>query len=140
MKKVAEEWEIWDKEKDAAKLEEEARRLVPKQFHKWIKVFGKKASERMPTRKMWDHTIELKERFVLRKGKVYPLSREERGEVHKFINEQLRKDYIRPSKSPQMAPVFCMGKKDGKKRMVQDYQYLNEWTVKTIIHCCLFQM
>ena len=23
-----------------------------------------------------------------------------------------------------------MGKKDGKKRMVQDYQYLNEWTVK----------
>jgi len=29
-----------------------------------------------------------------------------------------------------MAPVFFVGKKDGKKRMVQDYQYLNEWTVK----------
>jgi len=26
--------------------------------------------------------------------------------------------------------VFFVGKKDGKKRMVQDYQYLNEWTVK----------
>ena len=23
-----------------------------------------------------------------------------------------------------------MGKKDGKKRMVQDYRYLNEWTIK----------
>ena len=23
-----------------------------------------------------------------------------------------------------------MGKKDGKKRMVQNYQYLNEWTIK----------
>jgi len=23
-----------------------------------------------------------------------------------------------------------MGKKDRRKRMVQDYQYLNEWTVK----------
>jgi len=23
-----------------------------------------------------------------------------------------------------------MGKKDGKKQMVQDYQYLNKWTVK----------
>jgi len=29
-----------------------------------------------------------------------------------------------------MAPVFFIGKKDGKKRMVQDYQYLNEWTIK----------
>ena len=29
-----------------------------------------------------------------------------------------------------MVPVFFVGKKNGKKRMVQDYQYLNEWTVK----------
>ena len=27
-------------------------------------------------------------------------------------------------------PVFFVGKKDGKKKMVQDYRYLNEWTVK----------
>jgi len=26
--------------------------------------------------------------------------------------------------------VFFVGKKDGKKRMVQDYRYLNEWTIK----------
>ena len=29
-----------------------------------------------------------------------------------------------------MAPVFFVGKKDGKKKMVQDYRYLNEWTIK----------
>ena len=29
-----------------------------------------------------------------------------------------------------MAPVFFVGKKDGKKKMVQDYRYLNKWTVK----------
>ena len=29
-----------------------------------------------------------------------------------------------------MAPVFFVEKKDGKKRMVQDYRYLNEWTIK----------
>ena len=27
-------------------------------------------------------------------------------------------------------PVFFVGNKDGKKRMVQDYRYLNEWMVK----------
>jgi len=59
--------------------------LVSEQFHKWIKVFGKKQSERMPTRKIWDYAIDIKERFVPRKGKVYPLSREEREKVHEFI-------------------------------------------------------
>ena len=84
----------------------------------------------MPTRKIWDYAIDIKEKFVPRKRKVYPLLREEREEVQEFIKEQLRKGYIRLSKLPQTVPVFFVGKKDGKKRMVQDYQYLNEWTVK----------
>ena len=61
---------------------------------------------------------QLKEEFVPRKGKIYPLSREERGDVYKFIDEQLKKEYIRLLKSPQTASVFFVGKKDSKKRMV----------------------
>jgi len=113
-----------------ARSEVEAKKLVPEKFHKWIKVFGKKQSERMPMRKVWDHTINVKEGFIPKKGKVYPLSREEREEVREFMKEQLRKGYIQPLKSPQIAPVFFVGKKDGKKWMVQHYRYLNEWTVK----------
>ena len=67
---------------------------------------------------------------MLRKRKVYLLSREEREEMCKFIQEQLKKGYIRLSKSPQTVPVFFVGKKNGKKRIVQDYRYLNEWTIK----------
>jgi len=130
VKRIAEEWEIWDEEEEEAKLEAEAKKLVPEQFHRWIKVFSKKQLERMPTWEIWDHAIDTKEIFVLRKGKVYPLSREEREEVHEFIQEQLRKGYIRLLKLPQMAPVFFVEKKDDKKRMVQDYRYLNEWTIK----------
>ena len=84
----------------------------------------------MPTRKIWDHVIDVREEFVPRKEKVYPLSREVREEVREFMKEQLRKGYIQPSKSPQTAPVFFVEKKDGKKRMVQNYKYLNEWTIK----------
>jgi len=94
IKKVAEEWEIWDEEKEAAKSEAEAKKLVLEKFHKWIKVFGKKQSERMLMRKVWDHAIDIKEGFILRKGKVYPLSRKEREEVREFVKEQLRKRYI----------------------------------------------
>ena len=74
--------------------------MVLEKFHPWIKIFRKKQSERMPTRKVWDHVIEVKEVFVLRKRKVYLLLREEREEVREFVQEQLRKGYIRLSKSP----------------------------------------
>jgi len=34
VKKVIEEWEIWDEEEEAAKLEAKAKKLVPEKFHK----------------------------------------------------------------------------------------------------------
>ena len=52
VRKVVEEWEIWDEEEEAAKLEAKAKKLVPERFHKWIKVFGKKQLERMPIIKL----------------------------------------------------------------------------------------
>ena len=42
IKKVAEEWEIWNDEEEIAKLEAEAKKLVLEKFHRWIKVFRKK--------------------------------------------------------------------------------------------------
>ena len=84
----------------------------------------------MPTRKIWNHAIDLKEMFKLRKGRIYPLSKNEREEVQNFVNDQLRKGYIRLSKSPQTSPVFFVDKKDGSKRMVMDYCNLNDQTVK----------
>ena len=42
IKKVVEEWELWEEEEEAVKSEAEAKKLVPEQFHRWIKVFGKK--------------------------------------------------------------------------------------------------
>ena len=84
----------------------------------------------MPIRKLQDHTINIKEGFILKKGKVYPLSREEREVICEFIVEQLKKEYIRFLKLSQTVPVFFVGKKDSKKRIVQDYKYLNKQTIK----------
>ena len=64
VKRIAEEWEIWDEEEEAAESEAEARKLVLEKFYPWIKVFGKKQLERMLTRKVWDYAIKVKEGFV----------------------------------------------------------------------------
>ena len=84
----------------------------------------------MPIRKPWNHAIDLMKMFKPKKGWLIPLSSEEQKEVSNFIDDQLSKGYIRPSKSEQTSPVFFVPKKDGWKCMVQDYRYLNEHTVK----------
>jgi len=89
--------------------------LVPRKFLKWRKVFGKVESERMPTRKVWDHAINLKKTFKPQKGRIYSLSKNEREEVQNFVEDQLRKGYIRLSKSSQMSLVFFVGKKNRSK-------------------------
>ena len=65
---------------------------------------------------------------INQKKKVLPL--EEQIKLDKFLKENLEKGYIRPSQSPMGSPFFFVNKKDGKLRPCQDYQYLNEHTVK----------
>jgi len=60
---------------------EKVKEIVPQKFHKWLKVFGKAESERMPTRKLWDHAINLKEDFIPKKERTYLMSRQEKEEV-----------------------------------------------------------
>ena len=76
-----------------------------------------------------NHEIKLVEGFKPKKGSIYPLSPKEREELDEFLNENLACGKIRPSVSPQAAPVFFVAKKDSKKRLIQDYRYLNSHTV-----------
>ena len=127
---AADEKEDWGREKEIEIDHQKIETMVPKRFHQWLKVFRKVESERMLVRKVWDHAVDLKEEFKASKAKVYPLSRNKREEVQKFVDKHLKKGYIRPSKSEQILPVFFVGKKDGGKRMVIDYRKLNKQTVK----------
>jgi len=120
-----------EKRKEVKKVErdkdkETLKKLVSKRFWRWGKVFRKRKSKRIPVQKTWDHAIELKEGFTPKKEKMYSLSREEREEVQVFVEDQLRKGYIQPSKSSQTSPVHFVAKKNGTQRMVQDYRHINQ--------------
>jgi len=91
---AADEKEDWGREEEMEIDHCKIKTMVPKWFHRWLKVFGKVESERMPVRKVWDHAIDVKEDFRPSKAKVYPLSRNEREEVQKFVDEHLKKGYI----------------------------------------------
>ena len=55
---------------------------------------------------------------------------EEDEVLQKFLKEQLEKGYIQKSKSPYVLAFFFIKKKDGKLCPIQDYQKLNEYTIK----------
>jgi len=89
-------WTMEDREREEETIEDKRKveDMVPKRFHRWLKVLGKQESEWMPVHKTWGHAIDLQEEFVPKKGRIYPLSRIEREEVQLFVDSQLKKGYI----------------------------------------------
>jgi len=93
-------------------------------------VFAKEDFDILLEHRQWDHAIELVPGSEPKSSKVYLLSPVEQKELDSFLEENLRTGRIRPSKSPIVAPVFFIKKKDGSFRLVQDYRALNSMTVK----------
>ena len=104
--------------------------IVPVHYHKFEQVFLKESFDELPSRKKWDHVIELVPGSKEFSTKLYPMSPSEQGELDKFLEENLKSGRIRPSKSPMASPVFFIKKKDGSLRFVQDYRKLNEITIR----------
>jgi len=61
----------------------------------------------MPTRKEWDHMIDIKEGFVPRKEKVYPLSREERRSKGICKGAVAKGIYLAIKVTPNSTSVLC---------------------------------
>lgn len=60
----------------------------------------------------------------------YRLSLSEREEVNLIINDLLKNNIIRPSRSPYASPVLLVDKKDGGRRLCVDFRALNKITKK----------
>ena len=104
---------------------------LPEKYKWHAYIISEKESQCFPGPWLWDHAIELKKGAPATiPGKIYALMQVEQETLTKFIDEHLKKGYIKPSKSLYASPFFFIKKKDGKLQPVQDYQKVNEWTIK----------
>jgi Reverse transcriptase (RNA-dependent DNA polymerase) len=104
---------------------------IPMQYWMYSRVFLEEASHEFPPSRPWDHVIELKPGApAVLPSKLIPLSKVEQIELQSFVKEHTARGTIRPSKSPYKSRFFYIKKKDGKLRPVQDYQLVNQWTIR----------
>ena len=102
---------------------------IPDFCSSFTNVFSEQTYNTLPPHRPFDHTIKLKDSFVPKIAKVYPLNPAEKEACKAFIDEHLKTGRILPSKSPQASPFFFVPKKDSTLRPCQDYRYLNSHTV-----------
>ena len=121
------EEEVDDEDKD-----EVLQKKVPSEYHDYLHLFRKREGDKLPPhRPHIDHKIE----FIPgashpTSGAIYKLSHTELQELKKYIEENLKKGFIRQSKSPCAAPILFAKKKDGTLRLCVDYRALNKVTIK----------
>ena len=115
----------------ADQIERPWQDYVLKEYHKFGKVFDEISSHRLPPRRTWDHAIDLLPNAPdVLDCKTYQLPDGYKQALEEFIKEQLKKGYIRHSKSPYASPLFFIKKKNGKPQPVQDYSMVNTYTIR----------
>jgi hypothetical protein len=103
---------------------------IPEQYKNYADVFSEEKAKRFPLPREEDHQIKFNENIPKYfKGKVYLLTIDQTAFLRKWLDEELNKGFIRPSKSPYPCPSFLIEKKNRDYRVVQNYKTLNEFTV-----------
>lgn len=93
-------------------------------------MFSPKEAEKLPPHRPYDHDIKLKDGQNPPWGPLYPMSRDQLQALKEWLEENLRKGFIRPSSSPVSSPVLFVSKPDGSLRLCMDYRGLNGVSVK----------
>jgi hypothetical protein len=103
---------------------------VPEQYRDYVDVFSKEKAKQFPPKREEDHEIKFTN-DVLKffKGDVYSLTVKQTAFLRKWLDEELDKGFIRPSKSPYPSPTFLIEKKNRDYHVVQDYKTLNGFMI-----------
>ena len=103
---------------------------LPKELVKFKDVFSESSANKLPPHRTYDCQINLVKDAKLYYGPIYPLNDEETAALKEYIKENIKKGFIRKSKSPAGAPILFVRKKNGKLRLCVDYRRLNELTIR----------
>ena len=105
--------------------------LLPAQYHKFLDVFSKDNTDKLPPLHLGvDHKIKIEPGTQALSGPLYSISREELEVLKKYLTENLNKGFIQASSSPAATLVLFVKKPGGGLCFCVDYRALNTITIK----------
>ena len=107
----------------------ELKHELPLEYHGLIQAFEEVECNKLPEHGPHDHEINTGDKappFL----PIYNLSQDRLDVLKHYLEEMLRKGWIRYSKSSAGAPIIFIPKPDGTLRLCVDYRALNSMTVK----------
>ena len=109
--------------------QEQIRKDLPEWVRDYTALFDRQKANELPEHKEYDHKIELTAPIEgLRQERLRRTTQEEAIEIKKYLEENLRKEFIKPSKASYASPILFVRKKDGTLRFCVDYRRLNAIT------------
>lgn len=105
-------------------------KLIPRHHH-LINVFLKKKANTLPPRRPnVNHKIKIEKDFKLRPTRLLRSSNKKLRVMQKYLNENLKKNFIQYSKSNYAFPVLFVKKPGGGLRFYINYRQFNKITQK----------
>jgi hypothetical protein len=110
---------------------EEIRKRMPEDYHDLLHVALPKEAEKLPPHRSYDHKIELIPGNQLPYSRNRPMSPMELRVIKRWLDDNLAKNFIRPSTSQVASPVLLAKKPGGGGvRICVDYRGINNVTLK----------
>ena len=101
-----------------------------REYHEFATLFSQEESNKLPSHRLYDHTIPLLSGKESPKGPLYNMSRDELLMLQKYLKKHLFKGFIQVSSSSAVFSVIFVKKSESDLYLCVDYRGLNNLTVK----------
>ena len=113
------------------KILTDPKTVVPEEYHEYLDVFSKETSDTLSKHLKYDHWIQILEGYKNHGNSLLQAMFEPKLQfVKKFVEEHLKKGFIKVSSAPCLSPIMLAMKLGGGVRFCVDYWRLNELTIK----------
>ena len=117
--------------KKATKSPTDPKTVIPKEYHEFLDVFSKEASDTLSEHSKYDHRIWFLEGYKNHGNSPLRAMFEPKLQfVKKFVEEHLKKGFIEASSALCLSPIMLAVKPGGGVWFCVDFRRLNELTVK----------
>ena len=115
----------------ATKTLTDLKTVVPEEYHKFLDVFSKEALDTLSEHSKYDHRIRFLEGYKDHgNSSLRAMSEPKLQFVKKFVEEHLKKGFIKASSAPCSSSIMLAVKLGGDVQFCVDYRKLNKLTVK----------